>query len=243
MRLVILAAAVFFKLSTYACATAILGVWYPTFVFIGADGREVPSDAPPRDICKTSVVGEIAVAEAGWLEGGDENITIKIDTLVGGELTKDGPASDRVARAEIVVFNKFKWMADQRKIRGAAYIVPGSGSELLFAYNDGNEMAVDYYTVIFDDSINGLVQHRVHCPSPQCSVGSVIPLGRKKEIRGIMQSDPAIQTMPNISDRIRYIIQRAAKRIPDAVGGPISILKITPGGHEWIENGKCSDSN
>jgi hypothetical protein len=245
MRLVILAAAVFFEFSTYARATAILGVWYPTFVFIGADGREVISNAPPSNgTCKTSVVGEIAVAEAGWLEGGDGNITIKIDTLIREELSKDGMASDRVARAERVVFDNFKWMDDQRKILGLAYIVPGSGSELLFAYKDGNAMAVDDYAVFLDESVDGIVEHKIHCPSAECGVGAALPLGRKEEIRQIMRSDPALQTMPRFSDRIRYVIQRVAERFPDEVGGPISILKITPdGSHEWIDNGNCHDSN
>jgi hypothetical protein len=246
MRLVILAAAIFFEFSAYARATAILAVWYPDFVFIGADGREFPSNGPPVDACKTSVVGDFAVAEAGWLQFGDKDIAINIDALIRGELNKDGLPADRVAHAETIVFDTFKnWQNNQAKAPGAMPLDPQSfGAEILFTYGEGGAMVADFYTVKLDES-NRLIHPIIHCPSAECGVGTAISLGHHEEILRILHSDPAIinHTMPKISDRIRYTIQKVSTQIPSFVGGSISILKVTPDGkHEWIDKGNCGDN-
>ena len=67
MRLVTLAAAIFFALEAHASETAILAFWYPNGVVVGADSRELTNVGPPRDLCKMAIVGNVAVAEAGWL--------------------------------------------------------------------------------------------------------------------------------------------------------------------------------
>jgi hypothetical protein len=65
MRSIILTAAAFFVLNTYASATAIVAVWFPAYVIIGADGREITGDGRATEVCKISVVGNVTVAEAG----------------------------------------------------------------------------------------------------------------------------------------------------------------------------------
>jgi hypothetical protein len=50
MRLVTLAAAIFFALEAHASATAILAFWYPNGVVVGADSRELTNVGPPRDL-------------------------------------------------------------------------------------------------------------------------------------------------------------------------------------------------
>jgi hypothetical protein len=237
MRLILLAAAIFFELYAYASATAIVAVWFPTFVIIGADSREAMSSGPPRDICKTSVVGNIAVAEAGRLEFGPniDNMT-KIDTLIREQLNKDEPISDRVTLTETMIFNTIKGIDDQRKVPGAPPIDPQYlGSELLFAYNEGGSMVVDYYVAGFDSGINGIRELKMHCPSAECHPGTVFFLGRKTETAQILKSYPTSpRNRVDIVDRIRDVIQRVAVQIPAVVGGPISILEITPDGHKWI---------
>jgi hypothetical protein len=65
MKLVILAAAVFFGFYAPASATAILAIWFPDYVVIGADAREVIKDGPAREISKISIIDNVIVGEAG----------------------------------------------------------------------------------------------------------------------------------------------------------------------------------
>ena len=101
MRLILLAATIFFAFDAYARATAILAVWFPTFVIIAADSREVMKSGPPQETCKISVVGDVAVAEAGVLDFQPPiNNTTRIDTLVRIELGKDEPIATRLKSIE-----------------------------------------------------------------------------------------------------------------------------------------------
>ena len=105
-------------------------------------------------------------------------------------------------------------------------------------------MVTDSYAARYDNSTNKIIESKMHCPSPECSPGIVFPMGHDAEILQVLSSSPKIQSESEIPDRFREIIQRVAAQLPDVVGGPTSILKITPDGrHEWIASGKCSDPN
>ncbi len=78
-----------FALEAYASATAIVALWTPVGVVIRADGWEVPNSGPPLVTCKTIVVGNVAVAEAGWLDAGTHNLR----AVIRDELDRDGPIS------------------------------------------------------------------------------------------------------------------------------------------------------
>jgi hypothetical protein len=244
MRLILLAAAIFFELYAYAGATAIVAIWYPTFVIIGADGREVTNYGPPLDVCKTSVVGSVAVTEAGWFEFGDKDNVTRFDTITREQLNQDGPISNRVTLAEKAIFNTIKGIDDQRKVPGSPPLDPQFlSSQHFFAYDEGGRMVADFYVAAFDSGINGIGEQRMHCPSAECAPGTVFALGRVAEIEQILRSYSTPPTRLEIVGRIRDIIKRVAQRLPDVVGGSVSILEITPDGHKWIEDGKCSDSN
>jgi hypothetical protein len=245
MRVVILTAAIFLALAAHASATAIVAVWSPTYVVIGADGREVTNDGRTHDICKISAVGDVTVAESGLLElKDDKNNITKVDTLIREELSKGGSISDRITRVEKMMFNIIKSIDDARKLPDAPPLDPQLfGSELFFVYNKDGEMVADYSFTGFDSRISGIGAQTRHCPSAECTPGTVIPMGHRLEIAQVMNSDPTLARLGPI-DAVREIIQRVATQIPDVVGPPISIVKITPeGGPQWIDKGKCGDSD
>jgi hypothetical protein len=242
MRLILLAATIFFAFDAYARATAILAVWFPTFVIIAADSREVMKSGPPPEACKISVVGDVAVAEAGVLEFGSKDNPTKVDTLIRIELRKDEPIAIRLKSIESGTLWVINNIYDTRRSRGED--VTRLGTELFLTYNEGGSMVADYYAARYENSTNKIVEPKRHCPSPECTPGMVFPMGHTPEILQIAKSYSTIPAQSEIPDRFREIIQRVAEQLPNAVGGPISILKITPDGrHEWIASGKCSDSN
>ena len=111
MRVVLLAATIFFALDAYARATAIIAIWYSSAVFIGADSREMRTPGPPKEVCKIAITGNVSVAIAGKYELGDE---FKLDTFIKDEFGKDGPISVHITNIETGAFNVIKNLNDAR---------------------------------------------------------------------------------------------------------------------------------
>ena len=100
-------------------------------------------------------------------------------------------------------------------------------------------MGAERYITGFDSQTNGIKEDKIVCPSDRCTPGTVLPLGETEEIGRIINSYPPQDSTGPI-DWVREVIRRVAAQIPDVVGPPISIIKITPDGrHEWIDTGKC----
>jgi hypothetical protein len=145
MRLILLAATIFFALEAYASATAIVALWTPVGVVIGADGWEVPDSGPPLVTCKTIVVNNVAVAEAGWLDAGTQDLRARIRD----ELHRDGPVSDRIINIEASVLSFVKYIDD---IRTGKIVEPhppidpeNLATQVFITYSDHGRMVADFY--------------------------------------------------------------------------------------------------
>jgi hypothetical protein len=115
---------------------------------------------------------------------------------------------------------------------------------VFIVYSQGGKMVADYYIAGFDSRINGIGSQETHCPSAECTPGKVFPLGAHTAIKDVIDSDPTALDRLRPTDRVREIIKRVAKKIPNVVGGPTSVVEFTPtGGPKWIDKGKCADSN
>jgi hypothetical protein len=246
MRGIILTAAIFFVLAADARATAIVAAWSPAYVVIGADGREVMSDSRTLEVCKITVVGNVAVAEAGFLEIGTKDNLTTLDSLVKEQLQHSRPISDRISSIETIAYNIVQGMDNTRRAPGAPFVDPHFlGIQLLFAYDQDGSMVVDNYIAALDNATDKVVQYTImHCPSVDCTNVQDFTLGRRAEIEQVLNSNPVLFRQLGPIDGIREVIKRVGEIIPDVVGPPTSIIKLTSDGkHEWIDKGKCGNSN
>jgi hypothetical protein len=151
---------------------------------------------------------------------------------------------DKITHTEWFMSWFMRQAYDSSKLPNDTLIDPQHiGSELFFVYNIGGHLGAERYITAFDRHTNGINEDKVVCPSDRCTPGKVFPLGQIEEIGRITNSYPP-QNSTGPIDWVREVIRRVAAQIPDVVGPPISIIKITPDGrHEWIDPGKCGDSN
>jgi hypothetical protein len=231
MRRIILAAAIFFELSANAFSTAIFATWYPDFIFVGADSWEVRSDGPPVVTCKTRVFKNVVVAIAGLMGGRTvDNYNFRFDDVTGKELTKAGIMGGLIVNAENTISDMIKEQSDfissdlpNEQIKERASL----SSEIVFAYSQDGKMRLEYFDIAFDENRNKFVTRTIRCPE-QCNVGVIFPLGAREEIKQVIRSNPEFLDSNPMSLGIRSIIQEVSRLVPDVVGGPISIIKLTP---------------
>jgi hypothetical protein len=249
MRVVIFAAAIFFEFFAYARATAIVAIWTPDAVYIGADSRETAPDNPPIFTCKISIAGDVVVAHAGWertLSPDGRSTIWDMDTIVRDEFSKSGTISTHIQNIEAWSLNMIRNnIADKLKDAGGNIRIANIyrfEMQLFFAYSDKGTMKGEYYIDGFDQNTGMVRDRRLTCPGPECFPDIYFPLGQIDEIKRVTDSytDSAADSLGR-ADLLRDIIGQVADRLPDHVSRPVAVLKITAqGGRQWIYPGKCN---
>ncbi|HZZ26221.1 MAG TPA: hypothetical protein VFE60_28345 [Roseiarcus sp.] len=244
----VLAVAIFFVIDTCARATAIIATWTPDAVYIGADSMEtaLAQGVPPIFACKISVAGDVVVAHAGWERTMSPNGSSMwdIDMTIKDEFSKSGTAATHIENIEA-------WSLNIVKQRIAEKLTLGGGGvkisdldpymmELFFAYSDAGTMKAEYYIDWFDEDNREVQDSRTTCPGSGCFKDVYFLLGQFVGIRRVLDSDKNSLEQLQRADLLRYVIQKVSDTLPNHVGPPISVLKITPeGGREWIYPGNC----
>jgi hypothetical protein len=209
MRAILLAAAVFFALDACARATAIIAVWDPSFVIIGADGRETMTPDPPKATCKITIAGNVSVAIAGKYELGK---MFTLDTFIKDEFSKDGSISVHIDNIETGTFNVIKHMNDMRTgaipYRGPTISPYGLAIGLFFAYPDFAYpdtvfMRAEYYVVALDPLRNEITPTKIFCPGLNCPPRKAFPLGESEDILSVLNANPGLAYKLGVAGAIR----------------------------------------
>jgi hypothetical protein len=244
-----LAAAIFFESYAYARATAIIAIWTPDAIYIGADSRETAPDAAQIFTCKISIAGDVVVAHAGWertLSPDGRSTIWDMDMIVRDEFGKPGAISTHIQNIEALSLNMItKKITDElRSVDGNIRMANISRyeMEMFFAYSEDGTMKGEYYINGFDNNTEKIGYRRVPCPGPECFPEIYFPLGQIDEIRRVTDSYPdSGADRLGRPDLLCDIIEKIADRLPDHVSRPVAVLKITPeGGRDWIYTGKCN---
>jgi hypothetical protein len=151
MRLFLFAAAISIFLEANASATAIVDVWTPDEVIVGADAKYLtgPSGAF-ESICKISIIGDKIEADAGIL---DIPGIINFDTFIKTELRKSQPVATTVSNVKNAMLNVFKLINDIRMGRIPGSLPPETkpeniGASVFLAYIDNDIVTTDYLRLL-----------------------------------------------------------------------------------------------
>ena len=180
MHRLLLAGAIYFALDAYAWATAIITIWSPETVVIGADSRHLETwpNRVPIEVCKISSVGDAVITDAGVLS---VQSRLDIDQMIRSDFNTGEPIERRIEHMEKDTFGVIKVLNDARLGRIPTNASPIAANNLgiavYVAYIVDKQILADLYVAQVNSVSNELVEIKIHCPSAVCAPGKVLPLG------------------------------------------------------------------
>jgi hypothetical protein len=227
--------------------TAIIAAYSPTLVVIGADSLE-STDTTSRWIqCKIGETNKVAWASSGIKTRKVAPIQFDADQVASQAVKSSHDFGDIITnfivRASDALTPLLKWMATSMPDAFAKHALAQCPLQIIFAGIDHDKIRMSAVQFHLESNSNAhaiiFAISRYDCPSPKCLTRPV--LGTYEAINAEFARDPNIWEQLGFISTIKKLltVEKAAR--PDIVGGPLSIVQITPDGITWPERGACQD--
>jgi hypothetical protein len=226
--------------------TAIIAVYTPEFVMIGADSLLVATGTHRHQFgCKIGETNKIFWASSGMNKTVD-NAPVNFDI---DRIASEAVKSSHDFAGAIAAFESSARRAIPPVLEWLAISIPsafakqlgGDAVSIVFAGVDHNEVRMSTVELKVDPNSNaiavGLTTSRHDCPGADCI--TPIALGTIEAMQAEAARELDIWQKLGAVPAIRKLIAVEIAAKPDIVGGPLTILKITPAGLSWPEVGEC----
>lgn len=226
-----------------ARATSVVAVRTPKMIVIAGDSKTVMGTDVGL-LCKVRVVNDVAYGESGILMVPSRQFVAT--DIVGRALDHEGGLSvraDAFSRDIVEPLTKLSTELREGDPPGYVKLVKDKVvfSVVFAAFEDHMaKMIMRYWTASEKDGRVVLTQSNYACPG-DCETGYVA-LGDNDAVTADVVKHPAIWKDLGLEVAVRHLVEDEIMDMPDAVGPPVEILRVSEGGIQWVEDpGSCAD--
>jgi hypothetical protein len=234
MKRIGLTALVAVVLSISALATSIVAYRTSTSITIGVDSKLVQLGSTKDSlICKIFRQKGTYFAIAGMLD--DSGANFHVDQIIRTDANSYRTFEQRVDAVEKDVGLQFEkeqlWLRAHDPAQFREFIKRSKYIEVVLVEIVSGVPSMVALKFNLDEQTGKVRRQRVSCPGTCGNAQEVIyRLGKN------VPTERSIKNSVPPADFVKRQVEQSSKAFPDIVGGPISILEITPLGSRWIEN-------
>jgi hypothetical protein len=240
-RVQIKLAAAFLFLTTYGLCTSIVVLWTSNYILVAADGKSVSTDGLQMKRCKivSNESADTFFAMSGAIRGntaGGKHYDLEL--VCRRELSTSGVISERVRRFRKAVLPTLALMVSDRRRLGAQDYQDWLQGVPIFEVSIvtlENGMPTVYFTGFGLDKA-GQISSQVFNNTARSRSGVWLQ-GIRDHMKG-QDIDRWMRTYGE-TEGLRLLIQMEIDTNPETVGPPISIVRLDPVGHRWVQPGVC----
>ncbi len=240
--------------------TAIIAYRTPQFIVIGADSKMTGSKTGEtrRFRCKIGQAKNIVWASSGLTKTiGKVPVNFDVNQVAFDAVNSTSDFDDLIARFDSRIMSDLVPLLTFVAVSTPTYftdrVLNKPAVEIIFAGVDHDQIraSVRYFVVernsnastFSDASKFVLTPQHVDCPSKNCasSEEGSFRLGAQDAIDAELTREPEIWQKLGVVPAIKKLIGLQIVHSPNLVGGPLTIMKISRSGIDWIEKGACQN--
>jgi hypothetical protein len=250
MKGILLATAILIAVNAHAGATTIVFLFNPTTVVVGADSKLTNISVPDALVCKIGVIRNVVWAAAGDLTfSGNRSVA----DIVNIEMNKNLPIQQTIDNIKNILGFYLSSILDNAKEGGIPRFIKGGQVDyealrahliiqIAFGYIDNATVNTDFIQISLpqnpgpNDTVK--ITGRAHCPSISCRPEDHFLLGWSEIIGPELSADPGVVGRLGAQLAIDHFIEEEAA-VHKGVSAPAAVVRLSGGGVEWLEKGKC----